>query len=1052
MNDHASTGKFTLDRPARCCGGLLPLDRREFLKTTGAATIALTAPTLYGTTDVNANNRKDARVVEHLVPDEKNLPPDWVKSLYARGEPAVYRGKESETIGMPVGGIGAGQLYLLGDGTLGCWQIFNKAHFTGYGETNYARRIPESPVDQGFAVRIRNEGMSTVVKLGREDFPDIEFDGRYPIRRIRYRRDDLPVDIDLEAFSPFIPLNAADSALPATLFHVLLENNSENTASVDVLGWLENAVCIHSGETVAGLRRTRLVSEQGRSLVIHCAEEEVRKPGADARPAIPLADFEGGTYGDWRAEGNAMGSAPATGTLPNQQRVSGFDRNGLVNTFLGGDAPHGTLTSPPFTISRRYLSFLIGGGNHENETCINLLIDGDVVCTATGEQNEALTWRTWNVVAFEGQEARIQIIDRNSESWGHINIDQVELSDDGRANAGTSVVVQPDYGTMVLALDEQAAPYAEAQALLESMERLEALPVEDTDSTSPNTIRRNGAILTSAFRLEPGARKEFTFVLAWHFPNHGPGHAYAERFNHAEEVAHYVLDQHSRLTEATRLWHDTWYGSSLPHWLLDRLFSTVSTLATSTCQWWGNGRFWAWEGVGCCSGTCTHVWNYAHALARLFPSLEQSVREMQDFNPKAGFTAETGKIRYRAEEREDGATDGQAGTVLKAFREHLISADDEFLRRNWPRIRRTMEFLIAEDTDGNGMIGGDQHNTYDYSLHGPNTFVGSLYLAALRAAERMADEVGEPDFARTCRTLFKRGSALTIDTLFNGQYLVQQVDTQDYPQHQYATGCLSDQLFGQGWARQVGLGSIYPQHVVDAALRSIWKYNWAPDVESYSRVHSPQRPFVDPGESGLLNCTWPLGAYLPEGIAYHNEVWTGVEYQVAGHMAWEGMITEALAICRAIHDRYHPAKRNPWNEIECGDHYARGMASYGVFLALCGFEYDGPKCHLGFAPRISPQDFRAAFTAAEGWGTLTQQQDDATQTNSVAVKWGRVKVKTLAAQLPDRTTARGAVVAVSGHTLDSRAQQDGLRLRIIMPETVELGAADVMLVKIPLSS
>ena len=142
-------------------------------------------------------------MVEHLVPDEKNLPPDWVKSLYARGEPAVYRGKESETIGMPVGGIGAGQLYLLGDGTLGCWQIFNKAHFTGYGETNYARRIPESPVDQGFAVRIRNEGMSTVVKLGREDFPDIEFDGRYPIGRVRYRRDDLPVDIDLEAFSTY---------------------------------------------------------------------------------------------------------------------------------------------------------------------------------------------------------------------------------------------------------------------------------------------------------------------------------------------------------------------------------------------------------------------------------------------------------------------------------------------------------------------------------------------------------------------------------------------------------------------------------------------------------------------------------------------------------------------------------------------------------------------------------------------------------------------------------------------------------------------------------
>jgi hypothetical protein len=150
------------------------------------------------------------------------------------------------------------------------------------------------------------------------------------------------------------------------------------------------------------------------------------------------------------------------------------------------------------------------------------------------------------------------------------------------------------------------------------------------------------------------------------------------------------------------------------------------------------------------------------------------------------------------------------------------------------------------------------------------------------------------------------------------------------PGNLYTNGCLSDQVFGEDWARQIGLGAIYPQPVVQAALRSVWKYNWAPDVGPYNRVHAPDRFFADPGEAGLLNCTWPQGGYLFKGIACRDEVWTGVEYQVAGHMVWEGMVEEALLICRAVHDRDHPSKRNPWNEVECGDHYARGLASYGV--------------------------------------------------------------------------------------------------------------------------
>ena len=108
---------------------------------------------------------------------------------------------------------------------------------------------------------------------------------------------------------------------------------------------------------------------------------------------------------------------------------------------------------------------------------------------------------------------------------------------------------------------------------------------------------------------------------------------------------------------------------------------------------------------------------------------------------------------------------------------------------------------------------------------------------------------------------------------------------------------------------------------------------------------------------------------------YFNECMNGFEYQVAGHMIWEGMVDEGLAVTRAIHDRYHATRRNPYNEVECGDHYARSMASHGVFLAACGFDVPRPEGHIGFAPRLTPEDFRRAFTAAEGWGTFSQRRN-----------------------------------------------------------------------------
>ncbi|WP_330350859.1 GH32 C-terminal domain-containing protein [Streptomyces sp. NBC_00582] len=153
-----------------------------------------------------------------------------------------------------------------------------------------------------------------------------------------------------------------------------------------------------------------------------------------------LADFEGGTYGDWTTTGDAFGSAPATGTLPDQQEVSGYLGSGLVNTYRTGDSTTGTLTSPEFTLDKRHVNFLIGGGNHPADsphpTTVELLVDGQVVRSATGKDTEALDWSSWDVHDLAGKKARIRIVDDNTGGWGHINVDQITLSDT-RAQPGS---------------------------------------------------------------------------------------------------------------------------------------------------------------------------------------------------------------------------------------------------------------------------------------------------------------------------------------------------------------------------------------------------------------------------------------------------------------------------------------------------------------------------------------------------------------------------------------------------------------------------------------
>jgi non-lysosomal glucosylceramidase len=295
-----------------------------------------------------------------------------------------------------------------------------------------------------------------------------------------------------------------------------------------------------------------------------------------------------------------------------------------------------------------------------------------------------------------------------------------------------------------------------------------------------------------------------------------------------------------------------------------------------------------------------------------------------------------------------------------------------------------------------------------------------------------------------------------MQRLWNGEYFVQELPAgQRDAKWQYGDGCLADQLLGQWFADQLELGHLYPRDAVRTALQSIWRYNWAPDVGPQTAAHRPERDFAVAGEPGLFVCTWPKGAHRgAESVRYRDEVWTGIEYQFAAHLLREGFVTEGLSVVRGVHERSAPGKHNPYNEIECGDHYARALASWSCLLAVAGFAYDAAANTLSFAPRLSPDDFRCAFTAATAFGTIAQRRAGGDGGANVVEQWltvrhGRMQAPVWRLEVPAgmRATAasrrpppRDSVLLSERATALAFAQRDG-RVEVQPPAGLALDVA-----------
>lgn len=532
--------------------------------------------------------------------------------------------------------------------------------------------------------------------------------------------------------------------------------------------------------------------------------------------------------------------------------------------------------------------------------------------------------------------------------------------------------------------------------------RLEPETRESYDDPPPTGGARIGSLALHR-TLAPGEAGDFEFVLSWHVPNRHRAwdpkgelydqvvlNHYATRFADAWDVARHVHDHLPELEASTRGFTDALFDSTLPAEVIDAAAASLSVARSTTCFMIDNGtpegQFLAWEGSfdheGSCLGTCTHVWNYAQTLAYVFPGLERSARRNEFLTE----TEDNGRMHFRSQRVFGGkepwdfahpAVDGQLGTVLRAYREWRHSGDDTFLTELWPRIALAVDFAFDYwDPDGDLILESVQHNTYDIEFHGPNPLGSVMFYAALRASSVMAERCGDTDRAKRYAEAAETGAAAMDELLFNGEFFVQQLDDVDAHRYQFGLGVLSDQLLGQFLAHLTGLGHVVDADHVKTAIKAVFDHNFRADLSEHVSV---QRTYALGGEAGLILCSWPNGGRPALPFVYSDEVWTGIEYQVAAHLIFEGFVAEGLTITRAVRQRFTGRNRNPWNEAECGNHYARSMASWALIIACTGFDWDGTAKRLAFAPVVGDlgTPFRTVFTTGTAQGRIVIEGDSA---------------------------------------------------------------------------
>ena len=809
------------------------------------------------------------------------------KELLTLGPQKTYRGKYLNEISFPLGGIGTGSIGLTGNGSLRDFEIFNRPNYGSWYPKTYGiirvkepdrdpvcrilegpKRPPYTPKDGG-AYHCNGEG-----------FPHMdscEFRGEFPFAWIKFKSKEMPLNIELEAYNPFIPSEEDSSSYPAVILHYHITNLSDQDIDASILWSMLNLVGLKSGR--------------------------------------------------------------------NEQMI-----------FSANETPRG--------------EFL----------------------------NEF----------------------RKDENIHGINFISREKDKD-----------HPDYGSVVLATSNENYSYtpywprthwfSAQNDIWTTFKESNSLPFRKRDSSHRAEA---GAILISE-KIPPGETRIFTFYITWYFPNFEkywdfflmdhqvkekkiwPNY-YASLFDDAFDVAMKLNKNIENLYEETKRFHDALFSSTLPSYIIDAVASNIAILKTATCIRLTNGEFYGWEGTsinhGWCEGTCNHVWNYQQALAFLFPNLQRSIHNL---NFTHNFINEdSGAMRFRLQWPPKStntvytfdtaisrASDAHFGMIINFYREWKISGNNEWLKSHWTSIKRAIEFAFEDwDQDKTGILKGFQGNTYDIDFLGPNPHSMCYYLGALKAASLMAEFLEDNLKAIEYKEIFEKGRKWMDENLFNEEYYIQLYNPRRAKKNQMSTGCLIDQLVGLQLSRIAGIDNFLEISNIKHTLKSIFKYNFKTNMYEHE---NNARLYAVNDEAATIICTWPKGNKPKIPFPYAHEVMNGFEYQFAVHCIIEDLLEEGLKVVKSIRDRYDGYHRNPWDEFECGHHYARSMASYGLLNALSGFTFDKEEGYLGFSPKIHQDNFKC-FWALDGvWGMYHQNNKKST----IEVLYGKISLKKLKLQI-----------------------------------------------------
>jgi non-lysosomal glucosylceramidase len=854
--------------------------------------------------------------------------------------PRVFSGDQLKMLAFPLGGVAAGSLALGGRGQLRDWEIFNRPN-KGFSPqyafpSIWIKSGNAKPVTRVLEARILppyegQDGLGANNSPGLSRIATAEFTAQYPLAHLRFKDPSLPVKIELEAFSPFIPHDPDASGLPVAILRYRVNNPAASSAKVAIAFSIDNPVKAPVNVDVA-------------------------RGGEDPR----------------------------------------------VNEYQTGKQLEGLLMTNPSLNS------------------VDPMQGSFALAAVSSPGAQTTHWRGWP----------------RGRWWNSPMLFWDAFSQDG--------------------------------ALL-------------NEPPSHNSV---GAVCQQR-TIPAGGSSEFTFLLAWHFPNRTPewcgwdfpagegqtiiGNHYATRFKDAWAVAEYTATNLQSLEKRTRTFADAFAASTLPAAVKEAASANLSTLATTTCFRTADGEFHGFEGSddhrGCCFGNCTHVWNYETATAFLFPSYARSLRQAA-----FGYSMDgQGGMRFRQllpdgkERYHIAAADGQMGQIIHAYLDWKLSGDEAWLRMMWPRVKKGVEFAWIPggwDANRDGVLDGVQHNTYDVEFYGPNPLCGIYYLGALRAAEEMGRTAGDDTSANEYRRLFDQGSRWIDDNLFRGEFYIQQIrgfrpdqispqlrsgmgsENTEQPEYQVGAGCLIDQLLGQYLADIAGLGPLVsPQHV-RTTLDSIYRYNYKRTLVDHDTV---QRTYALNDEAAVVVCDYGKAPRPHIPFPYYAEAWTGLEHSTAALMFYSGMIPQGVEYVENLRARYDGVKRNPWDEAECGHHYARAMSSWSSVVALSGFHYEGDRGHVVALPRLPHENFQCFWATGTSWGTYSLKR---TQSGTV-----QFAIKTLAGTLPCTSctfVAPGsrATAQVGSKKMTARLEKDKEQTTVHLEDPVQLQEGEELVIAV----